>query len=228
MSRTTVPRRLAVSVVVVLGSMATSVMVGGPAFAHERRDVVDLHLVVGFGTEPAFAGQPNSAELILSEGPNERPVVDGVDLQIEILFGEESMTLEMSPSFVVGVFGEPGDYEAHFLPTRPGEYTFLFTGTVGRQEIDESFTSGPETFGPMEDPGTISFPAEDPTSAELADRLDRETARLAAEAQSAREAAAAARDDADLARMLALVAIIVGGVALVAGVALGALALRKR
>lgn len=215
------PRRLAVSVVVVLGSMATLVMVAWPVSAHERRDVGDLHFVVGFGTEPAFSGQPNSAELILTEGPNERPVVDGVDLQIEILFGEESMTLEMSPSFVVGVFGEPGDYEAHFLPTRPGEYTFLFTGTVGRQEIDESFTSGPETFGPMEDPGTISFPAEDPTSAELADRLDRETARLAAEAQSA-------RDDADLARMLALVAIIVGGVALVAGVALGALALRKR
>ncbi|MGH2739683.1 MAG: hypothetical protein ACRDH6_04270 [Actinomycetota bacterium] len=148
----------------------------GFSAAHEERRLGNLEAVVGWGTEPAFAGTINSAQLILSRGG--QPVVKGVDLEVEVIFGEESTTLTMGPDFVVGVFGEPGDYRASFLPTRAGDYTFRFTGTVQGEEFDEEFSSGPDTFDPIEDPAEISFPAQDPSNAQLAEALERRTDRL--------------------------------------------------
>jgi hypothetical protein len=81
--------------------------------------------------------------------------------------------------------------------------------------------SGPETFGDVNDPAKAAFPAvKDPTTAQLAQRLDRESARLTASA-----AAAAQRDAeeaASQARMLAIGGLLVGLVGLVvAGLAWG-------
>ena len=41
---------------------------------------------------------------------------------------------------------------------KPGDYTFRIYGTIDGTEIDESFTSGPETFGAVEDPAPLQFP----------------------------------------------------------------------
>ena len=51
-------------------SIVTMVVVGlaPAASAHEGRTHGDLEMVVGFGTEPAYAGQPNSVQLTLSHG----------------------------------------------------------------------------------------------------------------------------------------------------------------
>jgi hypothetical protein len=218
------------------GLMASTLLLASPALAHEGREHGDLEMVVGFGTEPAFAGQPNSVQLILHH--DGEPVVDlGDSLSVEVMFGEESMDLPLEPHFRVGVYGEPGDYRAWFIPTRPGAYTFHFYGTIEDEEIDETFTSGPDTFSDVGNPAELSFPAQDPTTGELAERIDREIPRLSEEIEGVRadaaagaEAAAqaqAAADDAARAGTLGIVGIVVGTL----GVLLGARALvtaRKR
>jgi hypothetical protein len=152
---------------------------GSPASAHERRTVGDQwQFVVGWGDEPAYSGFKNSVQLILS-GMDEQPVVDlGETLDVEIIFGDEKRKLKMEPAFRVGSFGRPGDYRAYITPTRPGTYTFRFVGTIKDTKIDESFTSGEETFDGITDTGDIQFPARDPSNAQLATRLDRQFDRL--------------------------------------------------
>jgi hypothetical protein len=195
------------------------------ALAHEGRSQGDLEMVVGFGTEPAYAGQPNSVQLILEHGGE--PVVDlGDTLEVEVTFGDQTQLFTLEPNFAVGAFGEPGDYRAWFIPTRSGQYTFHFTGTIDGEDVDGTFTSGPGTFSDVEDPKQIQFPVQDPTNGELAERIDQEVPRLTtateearAAATSAVEDAGAASDDASSAQTFAILALAVGalGVALAAG-----------
>jgi hypothetical protein len=150
----------------------------GTALAHEERTVGKYHFAVGFGDEPAYAGLKNSVQLILA-GPNDKPVVDLTDtLKVEVSFGNQKMDVPLEPNFEVGEFGTPGDYRAWFIPTRPGAYTFHFTGTIKGQQVDQSFTSSPSTFSEVVDPSQVEFPVKDPTVAQVAQRLDREVPRL--------------------------------------------------
>jgi hypothetical protein len=203
------------------------------ALAHEGRSQGDLEMVVGFGTEPAYAGQPNSVQLILVH--DGEPVVDlGDTLDVEVSFGDQTQQFTLEPNFAVGVFGEPGDYRAWFIPTRAGQYTFHFTGTIDGEDVDQAFTSGPRTFGDVEETAQIQFPVQDPTNGELAERIDQEVPRLTSATDEARAAAAAAVDDAGSAvddatsaQTFAILALVVGAL----GVALAAVALlfaRKR
>jgi hypothetical protein len=215
-----------------MGIVVTAVLTGflllpaSAAFAHEGRTQGDLEMVVGFGTEPAFAGQPNSVQLLLVH--DGEPVVDlGDTLDVEVSFGDQTQQFALEPNFAVGAFGEPGDYRAWFIPTRAGQYTFRFTGTIQGEDVDQTFTSGPRTFSDVEDPKSIQFPVQDPTSGELAERIDREVPRLTSATEEARAAATAANDDASSATTFAILALAVGalGVALAAG---ALLFLRKR
>jgi hypothetical protein len=224
-----------------VATVATGIAVvpAPPALAHEGRGVGDgdLLMVVGFGTEPAYAGQPNSVQLLLEHGGE--PVVDlGNTLDVEVGFGDETMALELEPFFSVGEFGEPGDYRAWFIPTRPGTYTFHFSGTIDGEEVDEEFTSGPDTFSDVDSPSDIMFPVQDPSTGELAERIEQEIPRLneaidgvradaVARAERAAEAAAAtASDDVDGARTLGLIGLIVGALGLLVGI--GALVAARR
>ena len=173
-----------------------------PAFAHEDREAGGYELVVGFADEPAFAGSKNGVSLHVADAESGDPVVKGVDLEVEVGFGDESAVFPMEPEF-----GAPGSYAAPFIPTRPGQYAFHFTGTVAGQEIDETFTSGPDTFSDMEDPKEVSFPAQDPSTGELAQRLDQEVPRLNAAVEEA-------SDNTDGNKALTIVALIAAGIAL--------------
>lgn len=195
------------------------------ALAHEGQSQGDLEMVVGFGTEPAYAGQPNSVQLILVH--DGEPVVDlGDTLDVEVSFGDQSQRFTLEPNFAVGAFGEPGDYRAWFIPTRAGQYTFHFTGTIEGEDVDQTFASGPRTFGDVEDTNQIQFPVQDPTNGELAERIDQEVPRLTSATEEAQAAATtavedsqAAADDASSAQTFAILALVVGalGVALAAG-----------
>ncbi len=206
-----------------------AVLLAPVALAHEPRTQGDLEMVVGFGTEPAYAGQPNSVQLILVH--DGKPVVDlGNTLDVEVSFGDETMPLEIEPFFAVGEFGEPGDYRAWFIPTRPGQYEFHFSGTIDGEEVDQTFTSGPKTFGDVENPADIQFPVQDPTNGELAERIDREVPRLASAIEDAGvEAAAQANlaSDVSSARMFAVIGLVVGGIGLIVAVMALVLARRK-
>lgn len=187
------------------------------ALAHEGRHVGDLEMVVGFGTEPAYAGQPNSVQLIVEHHGD--PVLDVADtLEVEVSYGDESTQLPLEPAF-----GSPGEYRAYFIPSQSGPYTFHFTGTIDDEEIDETFTSGPDTFSEALDPLSAAFPAIDaPTTTELADRIEREVPRLSGEIEDARAAAMAradeVADDASSAQTFGLIGLIVGAVGLIVAI----------
>lgn len=190
------------------------------AFAHEERNVGNYHFAVGFGAEPAYAGYVNSVQLLLADA-KDKPVTDLADtLKVEVQQGGDKTDLSLQPDFEIGQSGTPGDYRAWFIPTAPGAYTFHFTGMIKRQRIDQSFTSSATTFDDVQDPSAVEFPAKPPTTAQLAQRLDRELPRL-----ESKTSASNTRDDAHQARTLAIVGIVIGALGLLAG---GAGFLRRR
>ena len=145
-----------------------------PAYAHEARDVGAYHFLVGWGNEPAYSGQENSVQLVLTYLRTGKPVVNlGTTLKVTVVFGSQSMVFGLEPTFDPDTgLGTPGDYRAWLFPTAPGDYTFHFSGTIGSQKIDQSFTSSPTTFNPVQDPTAVEFPVQTPTMTELAQRVD--------------------------------------------------------
>jgi hypothetical protein len=208
-------RKFAILLAIVLTLL---VLGAAPAIAHEDRDVGKDTFVVGFGQEPAYAGIPNSAQLLLFDSSG-NPITDlGDTLDVEVGFGDQSATYPLEPFFEVGEFGTPGDYRAWFIPTRAGQYSFHFSGTVNGQKVDETFTSGPKTFDDVQDPTGVEFPVQDPTVGELSDRIGREVPRLETSIEGVRTDAVAASDDASSASTLAIVAIVAGVLGLAVGV----------
>jgi hypothetical protein len=200
--------------------VAVLVVSAAPAQAHEEREVGKYSFAVGFGQEPAYAGIPNSAQLLLFDASG-KPVTELKDeLNVDVGFGDQTATYPVEPYFEVGEFGTPGDYRAWFIPTRAGRYSFHFTGSVNGQKVDETFTSGPKTFDDVGDPANVEFPVQDPTVGELADRIAREVPRLDT-IDDARSAVATASDDASSASTLAVIALVVGAL----GVGVGVVAL---
>ena len=206
---------------------AVTLIVGAPAaFAHAQRQAGPVHMEIGFGTEPAYVGQPNSVQIILTE--RGKPVVNlGDALKVQVSFGGQQQDIPLEANFEVGGDGTPGDYRAWFIPSQPGSYTFHFTGTVHGTKIDESLTSGPKTFDEVQDPAEAAFPpVNTPTTQELADRIQQDATRLS----DATAAAASAKSAADSARTVAIVGVVVGliGLAVAATAVLSARKTRRQ
>jgi hypothetical protein len=198
-------------------------LLAAPAAAHGEHKVANYTFTVGFGTEPAYAGVTNSVQLIISN--NGKPVTNAKGLKVAVTTGDaEARQMNLEPWFGQG-WGEQGDYRAFFIPTAPGAYTFKITGTLGGKKIDRSFTSGKDGFDEVTDPAEVQYPVQEPAGSELATRLERETARLNTALVAQRDQA---RDDAAGARRLATIGLVVGALGLIAAVAVGALALRRR
>jgi hypothetical protein len=198
-------------------------LLAAPALAHDEHKVADYTFVVGFGTEPAYAGVTNSVQVVISG--NGKPVTDAKGLKVAVSTGDaEPRQMLLQPYFGDGR-GEQGDYRAFFIPTAPGAYTFKVTGSLGGQRIDRSYTSGKDGFDEVTDPAEAQYPVQEPTGSQLTTRLDRESARL-------NSALAAERQEADHqiadARRLAAIGLIVGALGLLAAVGAGVLALRRR
>jgi hypothetical protein len=198
-------------------------LLAAPALAHGEHKVANYTFVVGFGTEPGYAGVTNSVQLMISS--NGKPVTDAKGLKVAVSTGDaEPKEMALQPYFGEG-WGEQGDYRAFFIPTAPGAYTFKVTGTLGGKKIDRSYTSGKDGFDEISDPAEVQYPVQEPTGAQLTTRLERESARL-------NSALAADRQEADDqvadARRLATIGLVVGALGLLAAVTVGVLALRRR
>jgi len=152
----------------------------GSAGAHERRQVGAYVMRVGWADEPTYAGVKNAVQLMLSDAKG-KPFTDlPEDLKVEIVFGgQKTGPLPLEAAFGKA-FGRPGDFRAAVVPTRPGNYTFHFIGSLNGQRIDQSFTSSETTFDPVQEAAAIEFPAKDPSPGELAEKLDRLGSRLEA------------------------------------------------
>jgi hypothetical protein len=172
---------LLASCAVLLGSWA-------PASAHEVRKVGSYEFAVGWGEEPAYAGQKNSVQLLLTDTKSGVPVTDlGNTLEVQVSYqGKKMQPLSVEPNFEVGESGTPGDYRAWLFPTRVGRYTFHFTGDVKGQKVDESFTSSPTGFSEVEDSTQVEFPVKDPSLSQVSQRFERELPRVTAAVAAAR------------------------------------------
>ena len=198
------------------------------AFAHEQRQVGKVQFTVGWQHEPTYAGSQNGVQLFLKDAKG-NPIDDLGDpptLQVQVITGTQtSDPLPLAPSFDEDTgLGTHGEFDAAIIPTRPGDYTFHFTGTVDSQKIDEKFTSSEQTFDPVKEPTAVEFPAKDPSTGDLATNVDRLNPRVdnaVALAGADKKAAASAADKASTAQTLGVVAIILalllGGSGLFAG-----------
>jgi hypothetical protein len=214
----------------ILAALGLAVLLASPAAAHEDRKVGGYSFVVGFGDEPAYAGEKNSVQVMVSDGAG-KPVRNADGLKVMVLAGGKQTQMKLEPHFG-DTWGTPGDYRAFFIPTAAGQYTFHLHGTIADKKIKpQRFTSGPNSFSDVEDPGKVAFPVKSPTTAQLAERVDREVPRLNASLQGAlaaqQQAATAAeraRDAAGQARLLAIAGVLVGA----AGLVVAGLAIARR
>jgi hypothetical protein len=213
----------------ILAALGLAVLLAAPAAAHERRQAGAYSYVVGFGDEPAYAGEKNSVQVMATDGG--QPVRNADGLQVMVMAGGRQTQLKLEPNFG-DTWGTPGDYRAFFIPTAAGSYTFHLHGTIAGKKIKpQRFTSGPNSFSDVEDPAKVAFPLKSPTTAQLAARVDREVPRLSASLQGAlaaqqqaADAARRARDAAAQARLLAITGLLVGA----AGLAVAGLAIARR
>ena len=171
-----------------------------PVLAHGEREQAGLVFTVGWANEPALVGEPNAVQLVVERGG--RPV-QGAErtLKVTVSIGEESTDLlELRP-----VFDAPGEYRADLIPTVVGGYTFRFTGTIGDERVDETFTSLKDGFDEVAGTTDTAFPKQAPTTTELAAKL-----------ASVERDAADAKDAVALARIIAIAGVVVGfaGIAL--------------
>lgn len=201
-----------------------------PASAHLHEQVGDIVFTVGWSSEPAFAGEPNSVQVFVNEAhaepagehaegaEEEGPPVDArqVKLTVEIIFGDRNGT-EKLPARPLEAFrfGSPGEFRSEaIVPTRPGTYTFHFTGTIKGKGFDKYYTSGEKgaiegtQYNDVNEVAKVSFPEEDPTNGQLALALD--NAKKTAEASAKK-----ASDDAKNARLFGIIGIVVGVVGLI-------------
>jgi hypothetical protein len=191
-------RLIAVGVGFGLAAMA------GPAstLAHVEIDVGDGQYVmeIGFRDEPAYLGQPNAIYLNVEEyATGGTEPVDGLADTLTAEVSKDGLSKELA----LVPMGE-GEYQAPFVPTATGDYTFRISGTIGEATVDESVSSGPNTFNSVEPLSAIEFPVSQP-----------DPAALQAEAAAAQDVAATARSLGIAGLVAGLLGLIVGAMALV-------------
>ena len=146
------------------------------------KTVGPYHLLIGFGNEPTYAGAQNSVFLLLTDAKTGAPIVDeglGDTLKVEVGFGTQTKQLPLVSSFDPDSGqGTKGVYNAYFVPTVPGDYTFHFSGSIHTTKVNITVKSSPTTFDSAHDPAAIEFPQQAPSNLQLAQRLNAESARL--------------------------------------------------
>jgi hypothetical protein len=161
----------------VLAAMATLAIVASSfaftsnvALGHERRAVGPYTFVVGWIDEPAYVNSINSLDLTVTETTGAK-AVEGLEktLKADLTFGGSTTS---QPLTITARFGLPGKYSGYVLPTKPGDYTFHITGTVGTTNVDEKFESGPGRFGAIESTDPLQYPQKVVSNSDLAARLD--------------------------------------------------------
>jgi hypothetical protein len=182
------------------------------ASAHEGVEAGNYLLTIGWINEPVIVGQPNGLDLFIVPKESEHTegethtegdahAADGVTgaeatLKFTVTYGGVSQDYDILP-----VNGEPGRYRANLLPTREGQFTFKFTGTINGEAVDVTFE--PEEVAAA---GRLAFPEAVVASADLASQI------------------AALRSQVQTAQIIAIVGALLG----LAGLGVGVFSLRKK
>ncbi|MEA2671779.1 MAG: hypothetical protein QOG45_1999 [Chloroflexota bacterium] len=226
MQRTHIRTRRLRLLLAAAGGAAMALAAVGSASAHEHRTVGQgaYSMVVGWRGEPTYTGGLNAVQLFVRDA-QDKPVTDlGADsLKVQVVYqGQKSDVLALEAAFGA-TYGTPGEYNAALQPTRPGDYTFHFTGAIHGTTIDESFTSSPKTFSAVKDDTSIEFPVKDPGRGDLStavQRLGDRVAPMPARITAAQSSAQSAADAGNRATVIAVIALVL---AVLAGGGLGML-----
>ncbi|HEY4036034.1 MAG TPA: hypothetical protein VGL94_18910 [Ktedonobacteraceae bacterium] len=208
-------KRFTLGSIALLAALLGVVLTTAPALAHEKRHVGPYTFVVGFLDEPAYANVKNSLDLTVCDGSScnytvqnaaqvlSNPVND-VDktLKVEVSTGGSTpLALTLEPRYA-----NPGKYNAYFLPTKVGDYTFHFFGTINNNHINEKFTSSPTGFSSVEQVPTYPSGSADPANAQLTV--------LKSQAQSAQNSATTAMTVGILGAIFGILGLVTAGFAL--------------
>ena len=158
------------------GALLLIALVPASALAHERRDVGKLQFVVGFIGEPAILGEPNGIDLRITDKASGNPV-EGAEKTLKATIqygGGQPKELPLKARF-----GMKGAYTADLIPTKAGAYIFTFTGTVGDEQVNQKFESGPGRFNDVQDAAALQFPEVVPYAGETARQVQAAEARAA-------------------------------------------------
>jgi hypothetical protein len=159
----------ALSALVVLAGLS---WLAAPVAAHDEIISGNYAFTIGWLIEPVVVGQPNSLDLFIApneehtEGESDHDHPEGVEgaeatLEFTVEYGTVRRSYDLLP-----VANEPGRYTASFIPTREGQYTFNFTGTINGEAVDVRFE--PEE---VSSPGPLAFPEAVPSITALSDRV---------------------------------------------------------
>ncbi len=173
------------------------VLTAGIASAHVKKSAGQYTLFIGFAHEPAIVEQPNGVEVLIRDGDSEdaNPAAGVTGLKADVTFGGQTTTIDLEE-----VDGSPGEYHGDFIPTAMGSYTFRIHGSVNGTPVDQSVSSGPESFSDVLPATSLQFPNQVQPVA------------------SVEQAASDASSTADSARTLGIVGIVVGALGLLAGI----------
>jgi len=181
----------AMSVVTIV--IASVVLTSGIAYAHERRNVGPYEFAVGWLNEPAYVGVLNSIELHIVDTRSSKSVT-GLEktLSVDVQAGG----LTPFKLDVAAAEDPSAGYVGWVMPTVPGAYAFHVVGKIDTQNIDEKFSSGPNTFDDVADLASLQYPTRFPVADDLGKKLD------------------AIQSGLDQTRVIAIVALVLGVLAL--------------
>ncbi len=188
------------------------VAVTSGVMAHEDRETGEIEMIVGFLKEPAYEGIPNAVSVRIERSDHSVQGVAGLKVEVAHLATGAKKTLPLSE-----VFGDPGHYTADLIPTAPGTYSFRIFGSIEGEEVDETFTGGPDTFDEVQSQKDIQFPVELPELRELDGAV-----------RNAQDLAQDAEDSASATRMLAVAALILGALGSVTGLGAGVIFILRK
>ena len=125
--------------------------------AHETVTVGDYEIEVGWLNEPPIAGEKNAIAINVTDttGGGHQPVEDISSLTVMVSYGGQRKVL----TFVPLGKDTPGQFVAPILPTVPGEYELILSGSLGDTAVDT--TTAVDEVQPI---NTLAFPSADTAS----------------------------------------------------------------
>lgn len=162
------------------------------ASAHKEVNVGSYVFEIGWTNEPVLVGERNGLYLFItpaneSDHAEETSDHDQAKEESEHDHAEETSqssqaagvtgaeaTLEFAVEYggirktypLRPVPGSPGQYTADLIPTREGQYTFIFSGAINGEAVELEFE--PEEVEPV---GDLAFPEAPPSGAQLTAQL---------------------------------------------------------
>jgi len=217
-------RKLTTRIAVAAAAALMSLAIVHPASAHDVHPFGPLTVALGWLHEPAYAGYDNAVQVIVKQGDTPVSDITAKDLTVEVSLDNQKMDAKpLTPTADPDTgLGMPGEYELHFIPTTPGNYTFHIKGSIKGTPVDETVKASDKTFASVDNPSDVQFPAKVPTNADLATKVDKLSPRIDAVQASAKDSTTSASDDASHALVVGLIALVVALVALLVA------ALRRR